>query len=287
YVDALVESRRARGLAGVAVAWGPWAGGGMAEDPGAVEALKRRGVIALEPDRAVSALGAVVPAGDPVSVVADMAWDRFAPAFTSVRDSALLTGLTEVRDTAAAVDASEPDRARESTLRDDLAAKSADERRRALLDLVRGRAAEVLGHGDSTMVGAGHAFRDLGVDSLTAVELRNRLAADAGLKLPSTLVFDYPTPRHLAAFLDENLSPSAGGDPESSLVADLDRLASAISRLSPDNGARTLAKARLRSMLSELGDQQEAEPKASVTEQLDAASDDEIFDFINRELGRS
>ncbi|WP_460062336.1 type I polyketide synthase [Streptomyces sp. YKOK-I1] len=285
-LDGLVQARRSRGLVGTSVAWGPWAGGGMAADEGAVEALRRRGLVALDPQRAVRALGQVVGGDDAVVVVADVEWGRFAPAFTSVRPSALLAGLPEAHTTP-----SEPVTGREGErdpgLREKLGGQSADERGQALLDLVRRRAAEVLGHGDTGEVGPGQAFRELGVDSLTAVELRNRLAAETGLKLPSTLVFDYPTPRHLAAFLDAELFGSDETDPETVLAAELDRLASTISRLSPDNSARTLAKARLRSMLTELGDQGEGDPRASVSQHLEAASDDEIFDFINRELGRS
>ncbi|WP_244163021.1 phosphopantetheine-binding protein, partial [Streptomyces bungoensis] len=172
-------------------------------------------------------------------------------------------------------------------LRERLAGQPRPEQDRELLDLVSRRAAEALGHGDTGAVGSGQAFRDLGFDSLTAVELCNRLSAETGLKLPSTLVFDHPTPRHLAVFLGNELLGEEGPDAETALVADLDRLASTISRLSPEMSARALAVARLRSMLAELGDQNEGEPKASVSQQLEAASDDEIFDFINRELGRS
>ncbi|MGW2883728.1 SDR family NAD(P)-dependent oxidoreductase, partial [Streptomyces sp. NPDC001233] len=289
FLDGLVEARRARGLVGTSVAWGPWAGGGMAAGAEAVEALRRRGLSALEPERAVGALGRVVPGGDAVVVVADVDWARFTPAYTSVRPSALLADLPEARATLTDTPGTSRHHAgeQESPLRQKLGGQSADERRQTLLDLVRRRAAEVLGHGDIGVVGSGQAFRELGLDSLTAVELRNRLAAESGLRLPSTLVFDHPTPRHLAAFLDEELFDEVEDDAETALVAELDRLASTISRLSPDNSARTLAKARLRSMLSELGDQSEGDPKASVSQQLEAASDDEIFDFINRELGRS
>ena len=290
FLDGLVQARRGRGLVGASIAWGPWAGSGMAAGAEALEALRRRGLTALEPERAVQALGRVVHGGDAVTVVADVDWGKFAPAFTSVRASALLTDLPEARTAADALVAGSSERPEDegtTGLRDELGGRPADERRQALLDVVRRRAAEVLGHGDTAVVGSGQAFRELGVDSLTAVELRNRLTAVTGLKLPSTLVFDHPTPRHLAAFLDDALFGGEEADEETVLVAELDRLASTISRLSPENSARTLAKARLRSMLTELGDQAEGDPKAAVSQQLDAASDDEIFDFINRELGRS
>ncbi|PJJ06458.1 acyl transferase domain-containing protein [Streptomyces sp. 2333.5] len=205
FVEALVEARRARGAVGCSVAWGPWAGGGMAGVEGAEEHLLRRGLRALDPALAVSALEAVVGAGEGSVVVADVEWERFAPAFTSARPSPLLEGLPEVRAALAVGAGGEGS----GVVRERLAGLSGVERERALLELVRTHAAAVLGYNKSADLEIGLTFRDLGFDSLTAVELRNGLNAETGLRLPATLVFDYPTPTDLARFLDGELFGTA------------------------------------------------------------------------------
>ncbi|WP_229758911.1 type I polyketide synthase [Peterkaempfera bronchialis] len=210
-LDAVAERRVAAGLPATSIAWGPWAGGGMAAEVGSGQRQRRGGVGLLDPDPALAALRAAVASADPVHFVADIDWERFGPAFTAVRRSPLIADLYE------APKADTAHRTGPSELRHRLAGRPADEQARELLDLVRTRAAAALGHSGPEAVPADRAFRDLGVDSLIAVELRNTLGADCGVPLPSTVVFDYPTPLALSRYLRGQL---LGGDADADGDAD-------------------------------------------------------------------
>ncbi|MCC5481261.1 type I polyketide synthase, partial [Streptomyces barringtoniae] len=222
FLDALAEQRRARGLAATAIAWGPWADGGMAAEGDAEEQLRRRGLPPMAPETNLAALREAVGAPEATVTVADVDWTRFAPAFTAARPRPLIADLPEVR---AALrgdgDGTPGDPAGEApALREQLAGLDTNDRTTLLLDLVRTHAAFALGHDSPDAVEAGRAFKELGFDSLTAVELRDRLRTATGLSLPATLVFDYPNPaalaRHLLAALlpDGGTGPAPDGDPQ-------------------------------------------------------------------------
>ncbi|WP_198533361.1 type I polyketide synthase, partial [Streptomyces sp. AcH 505] len=199
YLDALAEDRRARGLTATSVAWGPWAEAGMATDETVSDSLRRQGLGLLDPGPAMTELRRAVVQRDVTVTLADVDWDRYAPVFTSGRPSALLAGLPEVRAlTSAAERETDPD-ASEFVTR--VRALAEPEQDRLLAGLVRDEAAAVLGHTSADAVPESRAFRDIGFDSLTAVELRKRLSTVTGLTLPSTMVFDYPTPLELARYL--------------------------------------------------------------------------------------
>ncbi|MFF4283666.1 beta-ketoacyl synthase N-terminal-like domain-containing protein, partial [Streptomyces kronopolitis] len=155
-------------------------------------------------------------AGEGSVVVADVEWERFAPAFASARPSPLLEDLPEVRAALAGGAAVEGSGA--GVMRERLAGLSVVERERALLELVRTHAAAVLGYHKPESLEARSAFRDLGFDSLTAVELRGRLNTETGLRLPATVVFDYPSPVDLARFLGDELF-GTGADASAGLPA--------------------------------------------------------------------
>ncbi|WP_253831033.1 type I polyketide synthase [Prauserella aidingensis] len=203
-LDALAERRRADGLPGVSLAWGPWAGDGMADGAG----LERHGLRPLAAATAITELGRLARARGAL-VVADVDWARFADTFTAARPSPLLSGLLP-----AVEEHAEP----EPDLLDRLRALPGPDRLPHLVRLVRGHAADVLGHDAAASVAAGRSFRDLGFDSLSAVRLRDRLRAATGLALPATFVFDHPTPAAAAEQLLAELAPGeAGSDADDEL----------------------------------------------------------------------
>ncbi|MGW5348665.1 type I polyketide synthase, partial [Streptomyces sp. NPDC004050] len=202
YLDALAEQRRAAGLAATSLAWGPWAEGGMAADQALEARMRRGGVPPMNADLALTALRQAVGSDDAALTIVDFDWATFAPGFTAVRAGRLLGDLPEAEAaTGGARVAGDRTDHRGASLAAHLGSLTESDREPFLLDLVRKEVAEVLGHSGAEDVEAGRAFREIGFDSLTAVELRNRLGAATGLRLPATLVYDYPTPSALAAHL--------------------------------------------------------------------------------------
>ncbi|MFT9666332.1 SDR family NAD(P)-dependent oxidoreductase [Streptomyces rhizosphaericola] len=202
YLDALAQHRRARGLTATTIDWGIWQAENPWQDRVAAEDadlfnLEQHGLPRIAPDLALHALRQALDDDETVLTVADVDWERFAAVFTSARPSPLLTGIPEARRALEAT-AGEAEAPAAALLRQRLAALVESEQHRLLLDLVRTHAAAVLGHATVDAIRPGRAFQDLGFASLTAVELRNRLNAATGLRLPSTLIFDHPSSIALA-----------------------------------------------------------------------------------------
>ncbi|MDT0444128.1 SDR family NAD(P)-dependent oxidoreductase [Streptomyces sp. DSM 41886] len=207
YLDALCDSRRGRGLAASSVAWGLWAGVGMAASEGG-DRLLHYGMEGIDAERGMRALGQVLDAGEGAVAVAGFDWAQFVPTYTLHRPSPLLSALPEVRAILAA-EAEPSVSADTSELTARLSGMPVGEQRQVLTDLVRSNAAAVLGHESAADVLPQRAFKDLGFDSSSAVELRNRLSAAAGVRLPSTMVFDYPNAAVLAEYIRGELVGSA------------------------------------------------------------------------------
>ena len=215
FLDALAYHRRGRGLAATSVAWGHWAGGGIGE--GVVEGRMRRfGVTSMQPELAIAALQRVLDHDETYVVVANMKWDHALEAADASRFNRMLLGLPEFREALSKVqDMPGTGPAGFSSLRERLTGMAKAERGTALLELVRAQSAEVLGHTGVETVEPNRAFNELGFDSLAGLELCNQLDTATGLRLPSTVVFDHPTPAALARFLETELfgGPAEGDTP--------------------------------------------------------------------------
>ena len=205
FLDGLAAARQAAGRPGQALGWGLWAQASAMTAHADRDRMAREGMTALTAEDGLGLLdlaagrdeAALVPARLDVAAIRARAgrgqdvpplWRALAGPGARARAAGGPGG-----------DAAAP-------LRGRLAGLSAAEADRVLLDLVRAHAAAVLGHASPAAVEPGRAFSDLGFDSLTAVELRNRLNAATGLRLPATLVFDYPAPALLAAYLRAGLA---------------------------------------------------------------------------------
>ncbi len=198
-----------------------------------------------------------------------------------------------------------------AALRKRLSGLNEAQRNRVLLELVRSHASMVLGFTGAAAVEPGRGLLELGFDSLTAVELRNRLRAATGLRLPATLLFDYPTSTAIAGHLatefvpDPDAGPGSGPAPG---LSELDRLERVLDGGDLDGTARAALTERLKKLLSGLdpaggtygnggngsngkggdGDGSNGDGKgATIEDRMDGATDDELFDLIDNELGAS
>ncbi|MFD7306397.1 SDR family NAD(P)-dependent oxidoreductase, partial [Streptomyces pharetrae] len=219
FLDALAAHRHARGLPAVSLAWGLWGPelGGMGGDLGEVDLARiaREGILPLSAEQGLALFDAALTAGRPTLVPVRL--DRAALRASS-HLPAVLRALAP-RTTRRAVTRQHAATVQDGTaLPRRLAGVAPADRHRALLDLVRESAAQVLGHASADVIGAGRPFKETGFDSLTGVELRNRLAAETGLALPATLVFDYATPTALAQHLLDELLGTADQTPEAALA---------------------------------------------------------------------
>ncbi|UYB43885.1 SDR family NAD(P)-dependent oxidoreductase [Streptomyces sp. Je 1-4] len=286
FLDALAGYRRSLGLPAVSLAWGRWADtsemtGGLDQadlrrmSSGGIDALTSAEGLALFDTATASAESLLIPVRLNTAALHARAAEGMLPPV--MRDLV----RARVRRSAAGGKAAAEDLGRR------LAGLTDPEQQQLLLTVVRTQVAAVLGYAGPEEVPGGRPFSELGFDSLTAVELRNILTTVTGLRLPATLVFDYPTSEVLA----EKLCAQLLGEREEqsgllSVFAGLDRLELSLPEIATDEVARDRLAVRLQSILAGLGGAQD-DGAGTVAATLDAASDDEVFDFIEREFGSS
>ncbi len=276
FLDALAAHRRSRGLPGVSMAWGLWGGDtGMGAALSGVDRsrLRRSGLQAMTVEQGLDLfeVSLLADSAQVVPMALDMAALRRqadSPVFPAV-----LRGLVRA-----------PRRGAEDAGAGSLASRIASveepERESVLLDITLAHIATVLGHSSAVAIPPQSTFKELGLDSLTAVELRNGLSADAGFLLPATLVFDYPTPKAVAGYLLQRIDPDDNGK-DDLFDVELVELERRLSAIASEGAAKAKVVARLQVFLRGLdGDQGEVDD-----EDVLSATADEVFELIDKELG--
>jgi len=274
YLDALAEHRHTAGRPATSIAWGLWAGGmGAGADH---DRIGRTGATPLSEKEGLALFDAAVALDRPVSVPIKLDLPTLRANARTAPLAPALRGLVKVRRTATGATAGQAD-----ALRDRLAGLSETDRDQVLLDVVTGQVAAVLGH-TSDLITPAKAFTELGFDSLTAVELRNRLGGVTGLRLPATLIFDYPTPKALAGYLGGELGESVATVPATEQLA---RLEAVLNDTDPESTAGADITVRLRLLLNKWTDRTRGTEASD--DDLDSATADTIFDLLDDELKAS
>ncbi|MFE7194896.1 acyltransferase domain-containing protein, partial [Kitasatospora sp. NPDC057541] len=271
FAEALAAARHADGLPAAALAWGPVGFGGS-------DVELQPGLLELTDDEALVLFGEALRAAGPGLVLArpDSAALRTRPEAVRAPLRQLLRALEVRRAAGGAETPGAPDT---EALRRRLAALSEEERERELVTLVRILAAAVLGHPGADEVGPERAFKEVGFDSLMAVELRKRLMRATGVHLRSTLVFDFPSPVSLARHVLERLAEDSSE--ATPVLADLDRLHEALPAVLAEDGARDRIAERLRELLALCGAPDDA-VDGSDADDLGSATDDELFSLVDQ-----
>ncbi len=275
FLDALAQKRRAAGLAGTSIAWGLWEreggmGGGLGEAD--LARMRRGGAEAISDERGLALFDAALSADRPLALAVPIDSAGLRGLASSGALPPILSGLVRA-----------PRRrgASPGSLVAKLATLPEAEHGSFVLDLVRGEVAAVLGHASAREVEPERAFKEMGFDSLAAVELRNRLNSATGLGLGATAVFDHPTPAALA----DHLRAGTERDGKPSVLAGLNQLELMLSTVPADDPDRSKLAAHLRSLAADLEGDGGAEGRASDLSRLESASDEELLEYIDEQVG--
>ncbi|MEU3256170.1 SDR family NAD(P)-dependent oxidoreductase [Streptomyces sp. NPDC006997] len=287
-LDALAAQRRARGLPGTSLAWGLWAearsmGGTL--DEGSVARWARMGIEPLPNDLGVALYDTAQSLDTALQVPVRLNSGALRDPSRSGALPLLLRGLVR-----------EPARQRTEptgggSLVEQLDRVPEADRSQVVRELVQTHVAAVLGHASASMIDTDSPFKDLGLDSLAAVELRNRLTKATGLRLPTTLVFDHPTPAAVAGLLHDRVG-ARHDDRASPMDEALKQMEALLASGNEGELAafelrlRSLGN-RLRSVLGAMGGTGGGRDDTLVedVDDLEEVSDDEIFELIDKEIG--
>ena len=280
FLDALAGYRRARGLAGSSIAWGLWAQasaltGGLSDAD--LARMARSGFGALPTDEALELFDGALRAPQALTIALRLDTQPLRALARNGTLPPLLRSLIRTPTRRASDDDT-------GSLAKRLAGASQNARERMVREEVRAQTATVLGHTSPAAIDPEKAFLELGFDSLAAVELRNRLSAITALRLPPTLIFDYPTPTAVADHLLIQIAP-VEGSAGVAIEADIGKLELALVSLD-DDVERDRLTTRMQALVAKLSDTRSGlDENAAVAQRIESSSDEEIFGFIDEELG--
>jgi malonyl CoA-acyl carrier protein transacylase/NADP-dependent 3-hydroxy acid dehydrogenase YdfG/acyl carrier protein len=274
FMDALAEQRQVAGLAATSIAWGMWQSeSAITGDLGEADKARARrlGATEISDERGLELFDVALERRPPFLIAAPVEKSALARLDAAEMLPPILRGLVPRRSA----------RRKPPTvsLAERLARVPEAEREATVLELVREEAAAVLGHASAREVPPERPFSELGFDSLAAVEMRNRLGAVTGTQLPATIVFDYPNAAALAGFL-----LGAGG--EAGVEGELGRLEQALAEIPADDPQRQALAGHLRALAADLESNGESEESESEIDRLEGASDEELLEFIDQQVGR-
>jgi acyl carrier protein len=297
FLDALAACRRAAGRPAVSLAWGLWDGASaISGHLGAADRARmaRSGMGALSAGEGLAlfdrALAGTALAGR--ALTGTDGADSDAVLLPLHIEGALLAGQADLEQVPGLLRglAPAPTRTADASLADPAAAlkerlagaASETDQNAIVLDLVLPHVAAVLGYGSPGSIKAKREFAELGFDSLTAIELRNRLTAATGQRLSATLIFDYPTPALLADHLRLQLTRD-GVSPATRALEEIGKLEKLVRNVADGDGARADLALRVRALLSALEGGQD---RAAADDDLETATAENIFELLDTELGR-
>ena len=290
FLDGLAAHRRAHGLAGLSVAWGLWEqASGMTRHLADRDKarMSRLGLAPISTEQALRLFDTAMLTDRPVLMAA-----RLDPAALADHSAALPPLLSQLvaRRARRVIDETDTTAASMTSLVARLQGLSAEQRHSELVDLVCSNAATVLGRTNAADINAGSVFQDLGFDSLTAVELRNRLKTATGLSLSPTLIFDYPTPVVLAEHLDSRLEVTTTGADKPNLMARFNYITRELQTLlnQPDwkPEDKPHLTTRIQTLLTTLSAHLDPyDPQDPDDEDIHAATESQLFAILDEELG--
>jgi acyl transferase domain-containing protein/acyl carrier protein len=279
FLDALVAHRRAQKLPAVSIAWSLWEEGtDMSHRVRDVEKqrLSSAGMEAISSEEGLRLFDEACRADAGLAIAMPLNVSALRVLVQAEMLPALLRGLAPA--------SARHSHSRAGSLVRRLRNLDGSERAAVTLDVVCSEVASLLGHASAAAVDPHRAFRELGFDSLTALELRNKLNVITGLRLPATLVFNYPTCATLADYLLERMPQDAMVD-ANPVQGELGRLEEAVASSALEEGERTAVQARLQALIVQLGDRSSSEEDLSVAQQIESATAEEMIDLIDKQMG--